>query len=149
MSLVRWDPFRDVVVLQDRINRIFDDAFPRNRAGENNVGLCAWQPAVDIYETDAAIVLDAVLPGVRKEDVTVVVKDNILTITGDRSSDLIIEEDSYFCRERCFGTFSRSFSMQHHVNPEKISAKFKNGVLTVSVPKPDNEKPRQVTVNVD
>ena len=149
MSLVRWDPFRDVVALQDRINRIFDDAFPRNRAGEHDAGLCAWQPAVDIYETDEAIVVNAELPGVRKEDVSVEVKDNILTIKGERSSDQKIEEESYYRRERCFGTFSRSFSMQHHVNPEKINAKFKDGVLTVAVPKPDNEQSRQVTVNVD
>ena len=149
MSLVRWDPFRDVGALQDRINRIFDDAFPRPRTADDDLSLCAWRPAVDIYETDVAIMLNAELPGVKKEDVSVEVKDNVLTIKGERSSDLKISEDNYFRRERCFGTFSRSFSLQYRVDPEKIKARFKDGVLEIEVPKPTEEQPKQVTVNVD
>ena len=149
MSLVRWDPFRDVGALQDRINRIFDDAFPRARTVDDDLSLCAWRPAVDIYETDIAIILNAELPGVKKEDVSVEVKDNVLTIKGERSSDKEISEDNYFRRERCFGTFSRSFSLQYRVDPEKIKARFKDGVLEIEVTKPTEEQPKQVTVNVD
>ena len=149
MSIVRWDPFRDVVALQDRINRMFDDAFPRSRSADSEPELCNWRPAVDIYETDGSVVVNAELPGVRKEDVSVEVKDNILTIKGERFSDQSIDEESYYRRERCFGTFSRSFSLQHHVNPENIRAKFKDGILQIEVPKPEEEQPRQITVDVD
>ena len=149
MSLVRWDPFRDVVALQDRINRMFDDAFPRNRAGEDDPGLCAWRPAVDIYETDQVIVINAELPGVRKEAVSVEVKDNILTVKGERVDEQNIADENYYRRERCFGSFSRSFSLQHHVNPDNIKAKFKDGILTIEVPRPESEQTRQVTVDVD
>ncbi len=149
MSIVGWDPFRDVVALQERINRMFDDAFPRDRSAEGETEMCDWHPAVDIYETEGAVVVSAELPGVRKEDVTVEVKDNILTIKGERLSDQSIGSESYYRRERCFGSFSRSFSLQHQVSPEQIRAKFKDGILQIEVPKPEEEKPRQITVDVD
>ena len=149
MSIVRWDPFRDVVALQDRINRMFDDAFPRSRSAHDENDLCNWRPAVDIYEDEGNVVVNVELPGVRKEDVSVEVKDNILTIKGERFTDQSIDEESYYRRERCFGTFSRSFSLQHHVKPENIKAKFKDGVLQIEVPKPKDEQPRHISVDVD
>ena len=149
MTIVRWDPFQNVSALQDRINRLFDDAFPRSGDIDDDMSACAWRPTVDIYYTEEALVLKAELPGVDKEDVAVEVKDNILTLKGERKTDQTIEEESYLRRERSFGTFSRSFNLRQNINPELIRAKFKNGVLEVTVPKPKEEQPKQVVVNVE
>lgn len=149
MAIIRWDPFQDVSALQDRINRLFDDAFPRNDCRDDDMSLCVWRPPVDIYETDGTLILKAELPGVSKADVTVEVKDNILTLKGERADDPNIHQDSYLRRERSFGAFSRSFNLQHNINPEMIRAKFKDGVLEVIIPKPEEERPNQITVNVE
>ena len=149
MTIVRWDPFRNVSTLQDRINRLFDDAFPRSRDMDEDVVQCAWRPAVDIYETGDAVVFKVELPGVKKEDVSVEVKDNVLTIKGMRAEEKAVDEENYYRRERCFGSFSRSFNLQHIVNPESIQAKFKGGLLEVTILKPVEEKPKQVSVKVE
>jgi len=148
MSVIRWDPFGNVNALQDRINRMFEEIFPR--AGEEeDLSICAWKPVVDIYETDEGIVIHADLPGVNKEDVSVEVKNNVLTLKGERHMDEKVGEERYFRRERCFGTFERSFTLKSTVSPDKIKAKFKDGVLTIQVPRPEEEKPKQITVNVE
>ena len=149
MALVRWDPFRNVATLQDRINRLFEDAFPRSRDIDDDVSMCAWRPAVDIYETENGLVLKAELPGVKKEDVSVEIKDNILTLKGERVEDKQVDEDNYYRRERCFGTFQRSFNLEQSIQPEKIKAKFKDGVLEVEIPRPEEEKPKKISVSVD
>lgn len=149
MTLARWDPFREVATLQDRINRLFDDAFPMSGDREKESSRSGWVPVVDIYETENAVVLKAELPGIKKEDVSVEVKENVLTIKGERKSEAEVVENNYFRRERSFGTFSRSFNLQYPVNPEKIRARFKEGVLEIQLPKPEEEKPKQITVNVD
>jgi len=149
MTIVKWDPFRDVAVLQDRINRIFDESFTRTADMDDDISMSAWKPTVDIYETDEAIILKAELPGIRKEDVSVEVKDNTLTLRGERAEDKDIKEESYFRKERCFGTFSRTFNLQHRVQPDKIKAKFKDGILEIEIPKPEEEKPKQVKVDVE
>ena len=149
MPIVKWDPFRNVAALQDRINRIFDESFSRTADVNDDISMSAWKPSVDIYETDEAIILKAELPGIKKEDVSVEVKDNILTLRGERVEDKEIKEGSYFRKERCFGTFSRAFNLQHRVQPDKIKAKFKDGILEIEIPKPEEEKPKQITVNVE
>ncbi len=149
MAIIRWDPFRNVATLQDRINRLFEDSFPRSRDIDEDISMCEWKPLVDIYETEEGIVIKAELPGVNKEDVSVEVKNNILTLKGERFVDKEIDEDKYYRRERCFGTFHRTFTLQDTVLPDKIKAKFRNGVLEIEVPKPEEEKPRQISVNVE
>ncbi len=149
MSIVRWDPFRDVSALQDRINRIFNESFGRSRDFEDEVSLYDWRPPVDIYETGEGIVLKIELPGVNKDDVSVEVKDNVLTIKGERLLDPAIKDESYYRKERSFGKFNRSFSLQELIKPDLIKASFKDGVLTVEIPRPEEEKPKQVTVNID
>ncbi len=116
---------------------------------EDDINMCAWKPTVDIYETDEAIILKAELPGIKKEDVSVEIKDNVLTLKGERIEDKEVKEESYFRKERCFGTFSRAFNLQHRVQPDKIKARFKDGILKVEIPKPAEEKPKQVTVNIE
>ena len=149
MAIVRWDPFRDVAALQDRINRIFNDSFGRSRDLDDEVGLYDWRPPVDIYETNDGIVLKVELPGVNKDDVSVEVKDNVLTLKGERLLDPVIKDEHYYRKERSFGKFSRSFSLQELIKPDLIKASFKDGVLTLEVPRPEEEKPKQVTVNID
>ncbi len=149
MTIVKWDPFRNVAALQDRINRIFDESFSRTADMDDDISMCAWRPSVDIYETEDAVIVKAELPGIKKEEVSVEVKDNVLTLKGERIEDKEIKEESYFRKERCFGIFSRSFNLQHLVQPDKIKAKFKDGILEIEIPKPEEEKPKQITVNVE
>jgi HSP20 family protein len=149
MAIVRWDPFRDVEVLQDRINRIFNESFGRSRNLDDEVSLSDWRPPVDIYETAGGIVLKVELPGINKDDVSVEVKDNVLTLKGERLLDPEIKDENYYRKERSFGKFSRSFSLQQPIKPDLIKASLKNGVLTVEIPRTEEEKAKQVTVDID
>jgi HSP20 family protein len=149
MPLVKWDPFRNVATLQERINRLFEDSFPHSQNTQDDLAVCAWRPDVDIYETDSGVVIKVDLPGVRKEDVSVEVKDNILTLRGERQETSEIPENRYYRRERTCGNFMRAFTLQAPVTPDKIKATFKDGVLKVSLPRPEEEVPRQVKVNID
>ena len=149
MTIVKWDPFRNVAALQDRINRIFEESFSRTADLDDDISMSAWKPLVDIYETDESIILKAELPGIKKDDVSVEVKDNVLTLKGVRTEEKEIKEKNYYRKERAFGTFSRAFNLQHRIQPDKIKARFKDGVLKIEIPKPEEEKPKQITVKVE
>jgi len=149
MALVKWDPFRDVAELQNRINRMFDESFGRSRESDDELNLNAWRPTVDIYEAENGIVLAVELPGVGKENVAVEVKDDMLTLKGERLADPAISEESYYRRERLFGPFKRSFTLHQNIKPDQIKATFKDGILQVEIPRPVPEQPKQVTVNVE
>lgn len=149
MTIVKWDPFRNVAALQDRINRIFDESFSRTADLDDDISMSAWKPLVDIYETDESIILKAELPGIKKDDVSVEVKDNVITLKGVRTEEKEIKEKNYYRKERAFGTFSRAFNLQHRIQPDKIKARFKDGVLKIEIPKPEEEKPKQITVKVE
>lgn len=148
MAFKKWDPFRDVVVLQDRINRLFEDAFPHAK-DIDETDLFAWHPLVDIFKTDRGIVIQVELPGIKKENIAIEVKDDVLTIKGERLRDNPIAENDFYRRERSFGTFGRSFNLPYPVKPESISARFKDGVLEIGIPKPEEDKTRQVAVSID
>ena len=149
MSLVRWDPFRNMATLQDRINRLFDDAFPGTPGGDEDLTASAWHPQVDIFDTEQGVAIHVDLPGVSKEDVGVEVKENVLTIRGERKADEMVDDDSYYRRERSFGTFQRSFATHAVIAPSDIKATFKNGVLKIEIPKPQEIKPKQVSVDIE
>ena len=148
MPIVRWDPFSRMAALQDQINRLFDDSIAGSDARSDSVAACAWRPVVDIYETENGMILKAELPGIRKENVSIEVKDNILTIKGERVSDQDVGEEKYYRRERCFGSFFRSFTLPDAIDPENIKAKFKDGILEIEIPRPEAETPKQVKVNI-
>ena len=116
-------------------------------------GVAALQGAepllVDIYETENGIVLAAELPGVGKNDIAVEVKDNILTLKGERKAGPDVKAENFYRRERCYGTFQRSFTLQQNIQPNLIKATFKDGVLHIEIPKPQEEQPKQITVNVE
>ena len=149
MTIVRWDPFRNMTTLQDRINRIFDETASRSQDYDVEVSQCDWRPVVDIYDSEKAIVINAELPGVTKDSITLDVKENILTLRGERKSDEEVRKENYYRMERCFGTFERAFTLPSTVDPAKIMANFKDGILKIEIPKAEEKKPKQITINVD
>ena len=149
MALVKWDPFRDAAELQNRINRMFDESFGRSRESDIEMNVRAWRPAVDIYDAENGIVVAVELPGVSKESVSVEVKDDVLTLKGERLADPAISDDSYYRRERLFGPFKRSFTLHQNVKPDQIKATFKDGILQIEIPRPMQEQPKQITVHVE
>ncbi|MCL6566136.1 MAG: Hsp20/alpha crystallin family protein [Acidobacteriia bacterium] len=145
-TITRWDPFRNLLTLQEQMNRLFEDTFSRARADESS--LAAWVPPVDIYETESELVLKADLPGIQEKDLDIRVENNMLTIRGERKFDQTVKEDNYLRVERAYGTFSRSFSLPNTVNPDAIRAEYRNGVLEVRMPKREESKPKQIRVTV-
>jgi HSP20 family protein len=144
-TIARWEPFRGVTALQDQINRLFNDNF--ERAGEES-NLTAWAPSVDIYETEQELVVKADLPDVDPKDLDIRVENNILTIRGERKFEKKVNEENYLRVERSYGAFARSFTLANTVNSEAIKAEYHNGVLTLSIPKREEAKPKQIKVNV-
>ena len=145
-TIARWEPFRGLSTLHDQVNRIFNETVLRGQ-GEDSA-LTTWSPVVDIYETENELVVKADLPDVAEKDIDVRVENNLLTIRGERKFGKSVSEDNYLRVERSYGTFSRSFSLPNTVNAEAIHAEYKNGVLTVTMPKREESKPRQVKVSV-
>jgi len=150
MAIVRWEPVRDLVSLQDRMNMLFSQSFRGiNRGGsEEDWAQGAWSPAVDIYEKDGNIVLKAELPGIEAKDVDVTVENNILTLRGERQFDQEVQRENYQRVERSYGAFTRSFTLPTVVETEKIKAEFKDGVLRMTLPKKEEAKPKQISINV-
>ncbi len=145
VNITRWDPFRNLSTLQEQMNRVFADSF-RGR-GDDSV-LTAWAPTVDIYETENELVLKADLPDINEEDLDVRVENNMLTIRGERKFEEKVSQDNYLRVERAYGSFSRSFALPNTVNTDAIKADYRNGVLTVEMPKRAESKPKQVKVAV-
>ena len=145
-TLTRFEPFRGVTTLQDQINRLFNEAFDRT---SDEANLTTWAPAVDIYETEHELVVKADIPEIKPEELDIRVENNILTIRGERKFEKKVSENNYLRVERSYGSFSRSFSLANTVNAEAIKADYKNGVLTLSIPKREEAKPKQIKVNVE
>ena len=148
MNIVRFDPFREMAALQERVNRAFGDMSRRYDDDLTTRG--AWIPAVDIYQTDNhTLVLKVELPDVVREDIDLRVENNTLTITGQKQRDKAVKEEQYHRIERTFGSFSRTFTLPPTVDAGKIGAEFKNGVLSVTLPLREDAKPRQIQVTVN
>jgi HSP20 family protein len=141
------DPFRELTTIQERMNQLFEDFFGRTRGGrEGEPAIAGWAPTVDVYETDDDIVVTAELPGLEKDQVGVEYKDDILTLRGERKLEREVKEESYHRMERSYGAFHRSFTLPGSVDEEKISARMKNGVLEIHLPKKEAAKPKQIKV---
>ena len=147
MAIVRWEPVRDLLTLQERMNRMFDSSY-RGSGDEDWALGGSWAPAVDIYEKDGNIVLKAELPGVDPKDVDVRVENNLLTLRGERKFDNEVKRDSYHRVERAYGAFSRSFTLPNVVDTGNIKAEYRDGVLHMTLPKREEAKPRQIQINV-
>jgi HSP20 family protein len=144
-TLTRFQPFTGAAV-QDEFNRLFDQAFG-SRTEDGSI--TSWAPAVDIHETEHELVVKADLPGVKVEDLDIRVENNILTIRGERRFEKKVDEKNYLRVERTYGSFSRSFSLANTVNSEGIKADYKDGVLSLVVPKREEAKPKQIKVSVE
>ena len=144
MAMSRWDPFRDVMSIQNEINRLFGRTYAGGESAAGTPG--AWMPPLDIYETKDKFVVTVELPGVEPDDVDVSVEDSTLTIRGERKLYQEVDEDSFHRVERRYGAFARSLALPQTANAEGIEASFDRGVLTVEVPKAEEAKPKRLPV---
>lgn len=146
MAVIRWDPFRELGTLQDRMNRLFDDV---TRGGGNGepTSTTAWSPAVDIVETENEIHVKAEVPGVSLGDIDLSLENNVLTLKGERKFEKESKDENYHRIERSYGSFSRSFSVPSSVDAASIKADYKEGVLTITLPKTQKAKPKQIAIN--
>ena len=143
-TLNRWEPFNSNTGLESQVNRIFGELIGRTQ--ESN--LTTWAPAVDIFESEHELVVKADLPDVKPEELDIRVENNILTIRGERKFEKKVDEKNYLRVERSYGSFARSFSLANTVNSEAIKADYKDGVLTLTIPKREEAKPKQIKVSV-
>ncbi len=146
MQLVRLNPVRDMFNFRNRINHVFDDFFYPTNRDEVEFSMRNWTPVVDVYDNDDNFVIKAELPGIDKDGIEIDVKDRVLTLKGERSSENEVKDDNYYRRERSFGKFERAFILPADVDPDKIKADYKDGVLKIDIPKPEEQKPRQITI---
>jgi HSP20 family protein len=147
MAMTRFDPFRDLAVLQDRMNRLFNESYGP-RQNDDLMSRGAWTPAVDIYEVEGALILKAELPDMRREDIDVNVENNTLTLRGERKLSAEVKQENFHRIERAYGAFMRQFSLPPTVDSSKIGAEYKNGVLTVKLPIREEAKARTINIEV-
>jgi HSP20 family protein len=147
MTLVRWDPFRELEDMSDRLNRMFSRPALRN-SGKETMTVADWMPTVDISETDTEYLIKAELPEVKKEDVKVTVEDGVLTLQGERRQDKEEKGKRYHRVERSYGSFVRSFSLPESVDEGGVKAEYKDGVLSLHLPKTEKVKPKAIDVKV-
>ena len=147
MALARWTPMGNLQSFQNEMNRIFNEFFRGGNGEEAGSGLSTWTPPVDIHETDDALVIKAELPGISKDDVSIDVHQNTLTLRGQRKHEAEVKQDNYHRMERAYGTFQRSFVLPTMIDQEKVQATFKDGVPELHLPKLESAKPRRIAIN--
>ncbi len=147
MAIVRFEPFSNLMTAQREFDRLFKEAFTPYY-GEGELSTRTWAPPVDIYETENDIMLKAELPGVDPKDVEVKVEDNTLYMKGERKFEKEVRNESYHRVERSYGSFARSFSLPNSISTDKVKAEFKDGLLTLTLPKREEAKPRTVKIDV-
>jgi HSP20 family protein len=149
MALIRWEPAREVQTLQQEMNRLFGSFFEEAPgAGARSVGARRWIPAMDLVEDDGHYVLRADLPGVSEQDVKIELDGDVLTISGERTSEHETRQEGYHRVERASGSFARTLTLPEGIDPESIQASFDKGVLEVRIPKPAERKPHRVAIKV-
>lgn len=148
MTIVRYDPFRDLRTLQEEVNRLFSNNLTLS-FGEEGIARGAWNPTVDIYENKDQIVLEAELPGMKREDFDLTIENNVITLRGERHFEKKDETDNYHRVERSYGSFARSFTLPQTVTGEEVTAEYRDGVLRVTLPKREETKARRIEVTGD
>jgi HSP20 family protein len=149
MAIVRWQPFCDLMATERGFDRLFRDAFSSVLpVREGEFPTRAWAPAVDICENENSIVLKAELPGVDPKDVEVRVEDNTLYLKGERKFEKDTKEENYHRLERSYGSFARSFALPNSVDAEKVAAEYQDGLLTLTLPKREETKPKTIKINI-
>jgi HSP20 family protein len=150
MALVRWDPLRDIDSLQGEMNRLFSTFFdtPTGRGGNGGAAARRWIPAMDLIEAGEHFVLKADLPGMTEDDVKIELENNVLTISGERKTELEDKHEGYYRLERSSGAFTRSLTLPEGIDAGAVAATFDNGVLEVRIPKPEEAQPKRVQIAV-
>jgi HSP20 family protein len=148
MALIRWEPVRELNTIQNEMNRLFNTFFEApSTPGNGPAQSRRWIPAMDLVESEDNFVLRADLPGLSESDVNIELEDNVLTISGERKAEHEERKEGYYRLERASGSFSRSLTLPEGIDPEKVQANFDRGVLEVRIPKPEQRKPRKVTIS--
>jgi HSP20 family protein len=148
MAVVQWRPLRDVFSLQEEINRMFDELVGRPPV-ERREERQTWTPAVDVYETKDAMVVEIEAPGIDKKDLHLSIQDNVLTVKGERRWQQEKKEHNYHRMERVYGSFQRSFTLPVTVDANRVKATYKDGILTVNLPKVEEARPKEIAVKVE
>ncbi|MCU1264410.1 MAG: hspA 1 [Acidobacteria bacterium] len=148
MSIVRYDPFRDLRTLQEEVNRLFSNNLTPS-FGDEGIGRGAWNPNVDIYENKDQIVLEAELPGMKREDFDLTIENSVITLRGERRFEKKDDADNYHRVERAYGSFTRSFTLPQTVSGDGATAEYRNGVLRVTLPKREETKARRIEITGD
>ena len=147
MAIIRWAPFQELATVQDRMNRLFSHMYAREHDDVMTRG--AWVPPVDIYEGgNHELILKAELPAMTRDDIDITVENSTLTLRGEKKFEQDIKDEQYHRVERTYGSFSRSFALPTTVDVNKVSAEYKNGVLTIKLPFREEAKPKQIKVDV-
>jgi HSP20 family protein len=146
MAIVRWEPLREFSTLQNEMNRLFNTVFDAPTPGNGGSTMRRWMPAMDLVETADHFVLRADLPGLAEDDVKIEFEDGTLTVSGERKSEHEAKGEGYYRVERAFGSFSRSLTLPQGIDPEAVTASFDRGVLEISIPKPEEKKPRRIEI---
>ncbi len=148
MAIVRWEPLRELASIQNEMNRLFGTVFDAPAPGGNGNTLRRWMPAMDLVETEEHFVLRADLPGLAEGDVNIEVEDSVLTVSGERRAEHEATKEGYHRVERAFGSFSRSLTLPEGVDADAVTASFDRGVLEIRIPKPEQRKPRKISIGV-
>lgn len=145
MAIIRWDPFRDMVTLREKMNRLFEDSLA-NKGEDKDFMASNWAPAVDIYETGNELVLTAEVPGIDEKDIEIKIEDDTLTLKGERKFEKETKEENFHRIERSYGSFFRAFALPNSIDTDRIQAEFENGVLKIVMPKRQELKPKTVKI---
>lgn len=145
MAIIRWDPYRDLITVREKMNHLFEEAVI-SRGEEKDLVSSSWTPTVDIFETENELVLSAEVPGINEKDIEIKIEDNTLTLRGERKFEKETKEENYHRIERAYGSFFRSFSLPLYINQDNIKAEHLNGILKIIMPKKPELKPRKVKI---
>jgi HSP20 family protein len=135
---------RDLLTMHDQLNRLFDESYGRSQSAELEYG--TWSPAVDLREEEGQYVIEADMPGMKREDIEIHVENNVLSIRGERKFEAESQKETYHRIERAYGRFTRSFTLPSRVEAEKISATYRDGILQLVVPKAEESKPKRISI---
>ena len=149
MSLMRWRTGRELTTIRDEMNRLFDDFFSGLPERRRELLESEWAPRVDIAETDENVVVTAELPGVNQDNVDITVVNDVLTLKGEKKDEKEIKKENYHRIERSYGSFQRSVSLPTGVQADKAKATYKDGVLSITIPKAEEAKPKSIKINVE
>jgi HSP20 family protein len=145
MAIIRWDPFRDLITIREKMNRLFEEAVT-SRGEDKDMMSSSWTPSVDIFETENELVLSAEVPGIDEKDIEIKLEDNTLILKGERKFEKETKEENYHRIERAYGSFHRSFTLPPYIDQDKINAEHQDGILKIVMPKMPELKPRKVKI---